>query len=140
MYFVFFVVKQKALAQFLGREHGSRGSTQIGQKIGHLVAAGNGANRSPYCGRSPFRVPARGGFSPISLERTFSQRSSLPGRPFSGYSSRSSRFGVGGIGLEPTTFAMSKQCSNQLSYPPGCRILYTTHRIKAIPCFFCVTS
>ena len=26
---------------------------------------------------------------------------------------------VGGIGLEPTTSAMSKQCSNQLSYPPG---------------------
>ena len=26
---------------------------------------------------------------------------------------------VGGIGLEPTTFAMSTQCSNQLSYPPG---------------------
>ena len=25
---------------------------------------------------------------------------------------------VGGIGLEPTTSAMSKQCSNQLSYPP----------------------
>ena len=28
---------------------------------------------------------------------------------------------VGGIGLEPTTFAMSTQCSNQLSYPPGQR-------------------
>jgi hypothetical protein len=27
-------------------------------------------------------------------------------------------FSVGGIGLEPTTFAMSTQCSNQLSYPP----------------------
>ena len=25
---------------------------------------------------------------------------------------------MGGIGLEPTTSAMSKQCSNQLSYPP----------------------
>ena len=25
---------------------------------------------------------------------------------------------VGEIGLEPTTSAMSKQCSNQLSYPP----------------------
>ena len=25
---------------------------------------------------------------------------------------------VGGIGLEPTTSAMSTQCSNQLSYPP----------------------
>lgn len=33
---------------------------------------------------------------------------------------------VGGIGLEPTTFAMSTQCSNQLSYPPDSRaVLYT---------------
>jgi hypothetical protein len=31
---------------------------------------------------------------------------------------------VGGIGLEPTTSAMSKQCSNQLSYPPGTGAYY----------------
>jgi hypothetical protein len=38
---------------------------------------------------------------------------------------------VGGIGLEPTTSAMSKQCSNQLSYPPRRRELYTGERKKA---------
>ena len=31
---------------------------------------------------------------------------------------------VGETGLEPATSAMSKQCSNQLSYPPG-RAHYT---------------
>jgi hypothetical protein len=31
---------------------------------------------------------------------------------------------VGGIGLEPTTSAMSKQCSNQLSYPPRAGAYY----------------
>ena len=31
---------------------------------------------------------------------------------------------VGGIGLEPTTSAMSKQCSNQLSYPPQAGAYY----------------
>jgi hypothetical protein len=30
---------------------------------------------------------------------------------------------VGETGLEPATSAMSKQCSNQLSYPPGMRSL-----------------
>ena len=33
-------------------------------------------------------------------------------------------FRVGGIGLEPTTFAMSTRCSNQLSYPPARLKLY----------------
>ena len=37
---------------------------------------------------------------------------------------------MGGIGLEPTTSAMSKQCSNQLSYPPnGTRIIPTPGRL-----------
>ena len=33
-------------------------------------------------------------------------------------------FLVGETGLEPATSAMSKQCSNQLSYPPVRQILY----------------
>lgn len=32
---------------------------------------------------------------------------------------------VGEIGLEPTTFAMSTRCSNQLSYPPESEPHYT---------------
>jgi hypothetical protein len=37
---------------------------------------------------------------------------------------------VGGIGLEPTTFAMSTQCSNQLSYPPWAGKYYKREYIK----------
>lgn len=57
----------------------------------------------------------------ISQEEILNLRSLLPVRDLTMYSSRSMRyiFGpVGEIGLEPTTSAMSKQCSNQLSYPP----------------------
>ena len=50
------------------------------------------------------------------LERTWC---TLPGLRF---------IAVGGIGLEPTTFAMSTQCSNQLSYPPE-RICIIHHNI-----------
>ena len=39
---------------------------------------------------------------------------------------------MGEIGLEPTTSAMSKQCSNQLSYPPEGLTLYRGQAILAI--------
>ena len=56
------------------------------------------------------------------------------------YSSWSTRFTdyrsltdlVGGIGLEPTTSAMSTQCSNQLSYPPEGLTLYRDGQDLAI--------
>ena len=41
-----------------------------------------------------------------------------------------STYSVGGIGLEPTTFAMSTRCSNQLSYPPESDPHYTDCPIK----------
>jgi hypothetical protein len=37
---------------------------------------------------------------------------------------------VGGIGLEPTAFAMSTRCSNQLSYPPARLPLYHSRKIS----------
>ena len=60
-----------------------------------------------------------GGFRHVRAKGTFSQRSPLPAVRRHGYSSRSAQSNpmtvVGGIGLEPTTFAMSTQRSNQLS-------------------------
>lgn len=52
------------------------------------------------------------------------------------YLSRSKRFlyPVDGIGLEPTTSAMSTQCSNQLSYPSEGLPLYRVSRKLTIPC------
>ena len=61
-----------------------------------------------------------GGFGRWKLGQALSHWPVLPVSLWAAYSSRSwqSWYGVGGIGLEPTTFAMSTQCSNQLSYPP----------------------
>ena len=42
---------------------------------------------------------------------------------------------MGGIGLEPTTSAMSKQCSNQLSYPPEGLTLYRMYQELTMPVF-----
>ena len=77
-----------------------------------------------------FNSTLTSGFLRTSLEETLNLGSLLPVRDVTTYSSRSMRFylftsywslitdQVGEIGLEPTTSAMSKQCSNQLSYPP----------------------
>ncbi len=96
--------------------------------------ADNGASRWAYLQvRSTLRLcvlhPARGWFSALPAGEDSQSTVCSPCRPARRvlvpvkaflYSWSLTGDPVGGIGLEPTTSAMSKQCSNQLSYPPDC--------------------
>ena len=117
-----------------GREFNSRGSTRFtlsGVALGATQSKGiseacNGATRSTYwygwAAAHPHVQPyAHEWFSVIFPGRDSQSPISSPCQGLDHLLVSVIAFSlicVGEIGLEPTTSAMSKQCSNQLSYPP----------------------